>query len=386
MMAFATTFAMSGPKRVVLATSVFLALVTAQSTGSGTCTDTHIFLSRGNNEPYPGRQGKLVEAICSGLSSCDYEDIAFDNALETEYCGAVEAGRKAGVAQITAYNKKCPDSQLVVSGYSQGAHVLGDILGGGGGTFFQDCTTPTTAGLGSGSAAGKKITAALLFGDVRHTASQSFNTLAGASISGLYPRSGDQLAGLNQFAGVLRDWCQGDDPICAQGDGKRTYEVEHHLNYFDVYSGSAGDWVKSKLKTTTTPSTTSSVISSSSSTAASSTTTLITTTSSASKSSTAESSTAESSTAGSSTGGSSTGGSTTTASSTGTASTASASTSSGSAASATTSIPFPEATSSGTAAAPSTTSSSQGSGAGTIECMKGYISLTALVFSVFMLA
>ncbi|XDG05084.1 hypothetical protein ABKA04_004699 [Annulohypoxylon sp. FPYF3050] len=146
------------PRRVVLlATPLVLALVAAQSTGTGSCTETHIFLSRGNNEPYPGRQGKLVEAICSGLSSCDYEDIVFDNALETEYCGAVEAGRKAGVDQITAYAKKCPDAKLVVSGYSQGAHVMGDVLGGGGGTFFQGCTTPAAKGLDAGSAPGNKI-------------------------------------------------------------------------------------------------------------------------------------------------------------------------------------------------------------------------------------
>ncbi|OTA54516.1 carbohydrate esterase family 5 protein, partial [Hypoxylon sp. EC38] len=211
------------------------------------CTEVHIFLSRGNNEPYPGRQGKLVQAICSGLASCDYEDIVFDNALETEYCGAVEAGRKAGVEQITAYNKKCPDTKLVVSGYSQGAQVVGDILGGGGGVFFQGCTTPTVSGMDAKSAPGNKIAAALLFGDTRHTANQPYNTLPGASINGLFPRSGEQLAGLNNFAGVLRDWCQGDDPICAQGDGKRVYNVQHHLNYFDVYSGAAGQWVKSKL-------------------------------------------------------------------------------------------------------------------------------------------
>ncbi|KAI1441592.1 carbohydrate esterase family 5 protein [Annulohypoxylon stygium] len=348
-------FAMSryGPRRVVLfTTSLLLALVDAQSTGTGSCTETHIFLSRGNNEPYPGRQGKLVDAICSGLSSCDYEDIVFDNALETEYCGAVEAGRKAGVDQITAYAKKCPDAKLVVSGYSQGAHVMGDVLGGGGGTFFQGCTTPAAAGLDSGSVPGNKIVAALLFGDVRHTASQSYNTLAGASISGLFPRSGDLLAGLNKFAGVLRDWCQGDDPICAQGDGKRTYNVQDHLNYFDVYSGSAGDWVKSKLNVTDTSSTTSST----------------TSTATPSSSSTIVSST--------------------TASSTETTSTASASTNSTSTSTslATTSTLLPEATSSGSTATPSATSGSQESGADIVRCIQGYISLTALASFIFIIA
>ncbi|KAI2465965.1 carbohydrate esterase family 5 protein [Annulohypoxylon bovei var. microspora] len=350
---------MSGPKRVaLLSASIFLTLVTAQETGSGTCTDVHIFLSRGNNEPYPGRQSKLVTAICSGLSSCDYEDIAFDNALEVNYCTAVEAGRKAGVSQITAYNKKCPDAQLVVSGYSQGAHVVGDILGGGGGTFFQDCTTPSAAGLDPDSAPGNKITAALLFGDVRHTASQSYNILAGASISGLYPRSGQLLTDLNKFAGVLQSWCQGDDPICAQGDGEGTYNVQDHLNYFDVYSSSAGDWVQSKLNDTATPSvtsstTTASATSSSSSTAVSSTTVSSTTMSSTTASNTTESSTSATSTASTSTGSGST--------------------------SLTATSTLPEATDSSSTTAPSATSSSQENGASIVGCTKSHASLAALI-------
>ncbi|KAI1139274.1 carbohydrate esterase family 5 protein [Hypoxylon sp. FL0543] len=232
---------------------VLLALVTAQEAGPDTCAEVHVFLSRGHGEPYPGRQGKLVQAICSGRASCDYEDIVFDNALRTEYCGAVEAGRRAGVAQITAYSKRCPHAKLVVSGYSQGAQVLGDILGGGGGVFLQGCTTPTVPGLDPKTAPGNKIAAALLFGDIRHTANQPYNTLTGASINGLFPRSGQQLAGLHNYAGVLRDWCQDDDPICAFGGGTRIYNVQHHLDYFDVYSGSAAEWVRSKLDGTSTP-------------------------------------------------------------------------------------------------------------------------------------
>ncbi|KAI1413504.1 carbohydrate esterase family 5 protein [Hypoxylon sp. FL1857] len=323
--------------RYVVLLVPLLALVTAQETGLDTCTDVHIFLSRGNNEPYPGRQGKLVRAICSGLASCDYEDIVFNNALQTEYCGAVESGREAGIEQITAYNKRCPDTKLVVSGYSQGAQVLGDILGGGGGVFFQGCTTPTVPGLDPKSAPGNKIAAALLFGDTRHTTNQPYNTLTGASINGLFPRSGQQLAGLHNFAGVLRDWCQGDDPICASGDGKRIYNVQHHLNYFDVYSSAAAEWVKSKLAEATT-------LTSSSTTASSMAT--------ASE--------------------------TSTRSSTVTATISAISTG--------TSTLFPEATGntvSGSGAPPTATSSSQEGGAETVRCSRGHIGLGALVWLIF---
>ena len=42
---------------------------------SGSCDDVHMFLARGNNEAYPGRQAALVEATCDGLASCGYENL-----------------------------------------------------------------------------------------------------------------------------------------------------------------------------------------------------------------------------------------------------------------------------------------------------------------------
>lgn len=75
--------------------------------------------------------------------------------LEDDYCGAVEQGATNGAAQIKAYNKKCPDTKLVVSGYSQGAQVVGDILGGGGGVFFENCVQKPNPALERSSDAGK---------------------------------------------------------------------------------------------------------------------------------------------------------------------------------------------------------------------------------------
>lgn len=137
-----------------IAPAAFVLGVAAQETGSDECQDVHIFLARGNNEPYPGRQGKLVNAICSGLSSCDYEDIEFYNPLPAPYCESVTEGAANGIKQITAYNERCPDAKLVVSGYSQGGQVVGDVLGGGGGTLFEDCQQKSNEGLDANEAPG----------------------------------------------------------------------------------------------------------------------------------------------------------------------------------------------------------------------------------------
>lgn len=141
------------PSTALLSAPLVLSSADALSTRAD-CDDVHVFLARGNNEPYPGRQGTLEAAICAGLDNCGYEDIQFNNPLEAPYCGSVEEGAANGVSQITSYNKKCPDSKLVVSGYSQGAQVVGDVLGGGGGVFFQDCVQKNNAGLDPSKAPG----------------------------------------------------------------------------------------------------------------------------------------------------------------------------------------------------------------------------------------
>ncbi|CAI6098699.1 unnamed protein product [Clonostachys chloroleuca] len=248
---------------LVLITPAIAQELTLAQRGNTNCTDVHIFLARGNNEPYPGRQSKLVAAICNGLKSCDYEDIAYYNPFEAPYCESVVEGASNGISQITAYNERCPKSKLVVSGYSQGAHVVGDVLGGGGGVYFQDCVQTSNDGLDFEKTPGNMIRAALLFGNTLHTANQPFNYENGSGGNGLFPRSGDRLAGLNKFASVLRDYCVASDPICAGGD-----IVANHLNYFDIYSTNAADWVVEKLgledgPTSTVMSTTSSTVRSS---------------------------------------------------------------------------------------------------------------------------
>jgi len=59
------------------------ATVDANTCSSSTCDDVHMFLARGNNEPYPGRQAALVEAVCDGLNSCGYESLIY-SALYTD--------------------------------------------------------------------------------------------------------------------------------------------------------------------------------------------------------------------------------------------------------------------------------------------------------------
>ncbi|KAI5242005.1 alpha/beta-hydrolase [Aureobasidium subglaciale] len=223
----------------VVPTNVPAPAPTAQNTDSS-CRDVHVFLSKGWNEPYPGRQGKLAGAICYGLESCDYEDILFSNPEGSDYCTAVAEGDRNGIDQMTAYANKCPGSKLVLTGYSQGANVAGDILGGA------DVCGGPNPGLDPATSPGNKLGAVLLFGDNRHVANQPYNVLSGASVSCNDPRAPESLARLNKFAGVMRSYCDGSDPVCAAA-GPGPFDVNNHLNYFDIYTDDAAGWVKYML-------------------------------------------------------------------------------------------------------------------------------------------
>jgi hypothetical protein len=111
------------------------------------CSDVHLFLARGNGEAYPGRVGALANAVCSGLPSCDAENIIFSSTQI--YCNQAADGVTSGTQQIAAYSRRCPDSKLVLGGYSLGAQIVGDIVGGGGGTFY-NCVERSNTGLSLG--------------------------------------------------------------------------------------------------------------------------------------------------------------------------------------------------------------------------------------------
>lgn len=138
--------------------SQMTSLLSSREQGTSTCTDTHIFLARGWNEDYPGRQTVLMGAFSTALysspTSSDYEDIIYESSFEANYCDSISEGVANGQAQMIAYNKRCPKSKLVVSGYSQGAYVVGDMFAGGGGTFG-DCVQKSNEPFDIDSDAGK---------------------------------------------------------------------------------------------------------------------------------------------------------------------------------------------------------------------------------------
>lgn len=214
------------------------------------CADVHIILAKGNNEPYPGRQSKLVTGICKGMSSCDYEDVQWQNMASDEYCGSVTQGTTNALKQINNYAKRCPNSKLVLSGFSQGAQVIGDVITGAGGTLVQGCVEPDLPNLDSTGNAGRQIAVILTFGDPRHTPYQPYDYVgaSGALKWGVFPRNTKQLSNGMKYAGVWRDYCNGEDTLCASGN-----DLTEHLNYMDKWGDHAIAYARQRLATFQAP-------------------------------------------------------------------------------------------------------------------------------------
>lgn len=107
-----------------------------------TCDQIHYIIARGTTEGYPGSLGSLVDVLLAKFPNSNYKDIIYPATQETS-TDSYWQGLAKGTQQVTSYADKCPDSKIVLMGYSQGALVVGDLLAGGGNNSeLGNMTTP----------------------------------------------------------------------------------------------------------------------------------------------------------------------------------------------------------------------------------------------------
>ncbi|KAL5114613.1 hypothetical protein ACEQ8H_007518 [Pleosporales sp. CAS-2024a] len=216
------------------------------------CTPFHIFLARGSDEPYPGRQGNVSSQVCASLGKdkCGFESILYPAKSaawgKDEWCKSAGKGASDGQAQVKAYSDKCPDSKLIILGFSQGASVAQDILGGGGGHTFE-CDQPINPALNA--SIGDRFVAAVTFGTVARSRNQNYTVGDGKPFDGTRARTPAQLAALNAYSDRLREYCHFGDPICAVGS--QPVDVKQHLDYFLLHNDEVIAWVTEKAKAST---------------------------------------------------------------------------------------------------------------------------------------
>ncbi|KAJ7596059.1 putative acetyl xylan esterase [Mycena floridula] len=218
-----------------------LLLLLGASLAAAQCPGVHVFGARETTAPPGyGTAGSVVSSITSSFSGATGEVINYPACGGQASCGSVSyansviQGVSAVASQVNAFNTKCPNTVLVLVGYSQGGQIMDDAYCGGG---------DTNEGLGStaipiSAAAQKKIAAAIFMGDPRHIPGLSYN-VGTCQASGFAPRpSGFQCP----YASNIQSYCDAADPYCCNGSDANT-----HQGYANEYGSVALTFVKNKV-------------------------------------------------------------------------------------------------------------------------------------------
>jgi acetylxylan esterase len=202
-------------------------------TGGGGCTDVHIIATRASTErPGAGIIGSLVTAVKAATSQSVSTATTDYPATLSNYTSSEAKGVTALKQLVEAQVQQCPAQKLVLMGYSQGAQVTGDVLGGGGGRL-----AASSAPIGADAA--DNVAAVILMGDPSFVPGKPFN--AGTSTrAGVFPRRDAQ--SIDAFAAKIQSYCDTGDTFCASGNSTAV-----HLGYTRKYNGQAEEFVLGQI-------------------------------------------------------------------------------------------------------------------------------------------
>lgn len=96
------------------------------------CSAIHIITARASTEP-PGEGilSTLADLIQNSNQGVTRESVQYPATLNN-YVSSSTKGTTALTKQLTGYTQSCPNAKVVLLGYSQGAHIIGDTMCGGG--------------------------------------------------------------------------------------------------------------------------------------------------------------------------------------------------------------------------------------------------------------
>ncbi len=150
------------------------------------CPKVHVFGARETTVPQGyGTSKGLVDMVVQAYAGATSEAIVYPACGGQSNCGgasyesSASQGTAAVVKAVTAFNKKCPDTKIVLIGYSQGGQIMDNALcGGAGATLAGDAL--------------KAVKAGIFMGDPHNTAGLPYNvgTCTNHGVSCLASRGG----------------------------------------------------------------------------------------------------------------------------------------------------------------------------------------------------
>src|SRR5262245_8743892 len=204
---------------------------------NGGCAQVSIITARASTEAAgEGITGALVtQVVNASAQTVSRASVSYPATLNNYNSSSLQ-GINALKTQLTNLVNSCPSTKVVLMGYSQGAHVVLDVLGGGQGGSLGTATAPISTSIGS------HVVAVATFGDPRHVPNQPFN-LGTSTRNGRFPRSATQLNVLNTtYSGKIAAWCDRNDTFCDSG-----FSTNVHLTYLDRYQNAAANFVLGKV-------------------------------------------------------------------------------------------------------------------------------------------
>ncbi|CAK7202656.1 hypothetical protein SEUCBS139899_005382 [Sporothrix eucalyptigena] len=176
------------------------------------CPQLHIIAARETTAPPGfGAAQTLVDLITNAFPGATSEAIIYPAAGNSNqnYSLSVTAGVLAVLAQVTQFAVQCPETVLVMHGYSQGAQIMENAFCGGpdGSSLL---ATPTLIQ----EAIGKNVAAIIMMGNPRHVAGLPYN-VGNATGPGFAARPVGFQCPLYQNR--MQSYCDSPDPFCSNG-------------------------------------------------------------------------------------------------------------------------------------------------------------------------
>ncbi|KAI0457827.1 catalytic core domain of acetyl xylan esterase [Xylaria acuta] len=204
------------------------------------CSDLRIFGARETTAPPGfGTAATVVGLIQRSYPAASAESIIYPAAGGNVYGASVAAGVRAVAAQTNSYLQKCPNTTLVMVGYSQGAQIVDDAFCGGPDGFSLNTTRESVS-----AGVSRMVAAIILMGNPRHVPGRVGN-IGNATVGGFAARPFGYRC--PAFATLIRSYCDEADPFCAKGNSSAT-----HQGYGQVYGQDALEFVTQKLAVVST--------------------------------------------------------------------------------------------------------------------------------------
>jgi cutinase len=194
------TRVLTGISAGLMATAGLIGVSAPAASAAPGCSDVEVVFARGTDEPVGvGRVGQaFVDSLKSDLNGKTVSVYAVNYPASYDFMQATSGANDAS-AHVQATAANCPDTKIVLGGYSQGAAVIDFITAAPGPLFgFADVMPDTVA-----------------------------DHVAGVAVFGNpSDRLGRPLTALSPLYGAKAiDLCNGADPVCSDGDDRPAHSL-----------------------------------------------------------------------------------------------------------------------------------------------------------------